>query len=54
MDHDDVKRIAEKHEKSTAQIALRFIVQQGIAVIPKSTNATRIAENFKVCFLIDF
>lgn len=43
-----MKNIAEKYEKSPAQIALSFIIQQGIVVIPKSINEKRVEENFKV------
>ncbi len=37
---------AENHGKSVAQIALRFLWQQGIIVIPKSTHIERMEENF--------
>lgn len=43
-----VVRIAKKHGKSPAQVCLRFLVQQGIAVIPKSVNAQRLKENLQV------
>ena len=31
--------------KTTAQVALRFLVQQGIAAIPKPTHIDRMKEN---------
>ncbi|MGK9148132.1 aldo/keto reductase [Plantibacter flavus] len=40
--------IAEAHGKSAAQVMLRWGIQEGRSVIPKSTKATRIAENFDV------
>lgn len=40
--------IAETHSKSPAQVLLRWHLQQGRSVIPKSTQARRIAENFAV------
>ena len=39
--------IAEKHGRTIAQTALRFLTQQGIIVIPKSTHLERIKENFE-------
>ena len=47
--HDDaVAAIAGHHGKSPAQVLLRWHLQQGRSVIPKSTNPSRIAENFDV------
>jgi diketogulonate reductase-like aldo/keto reductase len=43
-----IGRIAEAHGKSTAQVMLRWHLQEGRSVIPKSTKAHRIAENFDV------
>lgn len=40
--------IAKAHGKSPAQVMLRWHLQQGRQVIPKSTKAHRIAENFDV------
>src|SRR5664279_772822 len=40
--------IAEAHGKSPAQAMLRWHLQQGRSVIPKSTKPHRIAENFDV------
>ena len=43
-----IGRIAEAHGKSPAQVMLRWHLQQGRSVIPKSTKPHRIAENFDV------
>jgi len=43
-----VTRIAEGHGKSPAQVLLRWGIQQGRSVIPKSTKPKRIAENLDV------
>lgn len=40
--------IGERHGKSAAQIALRFLVQRGITVIPKSSHKSRLAENIQI------
>jgi 2,5-diketo-D-gluconate reductase A len=41
-------RIAEKHNKTVAQIILRWLTQRGIVAIPKSVRKERIEENFDV------
>ncbi len=43
-----VRAAAEAHGKTPAQVALRFLVQQGISVIPKSIHPARIRENFDI------
>lgn len=43
-----IGRIAQAHGKSPAQVMLRWHLQQGRSVIPKSTRPHRIAENFDV------
>ena len=40
-----VRLVAEKHKRTSAQVLLRFLAQQDIIVIPKSTNAGRIKQN---------
>jgi len=39
------KEIAEKYKKSTAQVTLRWELQNGIITIPKSTHQERIKAN---------
>jgi len=41
-------KIAEAHHKTVAQVMLRWNVQRGVVVIPKSTHAERIEENFNI------
>ncbi|RIX60294.1 aldo/keto reductase [Paenibacillus nanensis] len=40
--------IAENHNKSVAQIVLRWLVQREVVVIPKSVRKERIVENFNI------
>lgn len=44
----ELKEIAEKYGKTTAQVMLRWHLQRGIVVIPKSTHIERMEENFNV------
>lgn len=43
-----LKKIGEKYGKSSAQTALRFLIQSGVVVIPKSTHKERMEENINV------
>ena len=43
-----LKEIGAIYNKSTAQVALRFLIQSGVVVIPKSTHKERMEENFNV------
>jgi 2,5-diketo-D-gluconate reductase B len=44
-------RIGAAHRKSAAQVSLRFLVQQGIAVIPRTGRIEHLSEN---CAIFDF
>lgn len=46
--HPILKKVAEKHHKTVAQIMLRNLVQRDIAVIPKSIKPERIKENIDI------
>ena len=46
-----LKEIGESHGKTPAQIALKYLVQQGIVVIPKTSHKERMIENMQ---LFDF
>lgn len=48
LDHPAIARIGKKHGKSIAQVIIRWHLQEGLIVIPKSIRAERIKENFAV------
>lgn len=43
-----IQKLAEKYQRTPAQIVLRWDLQHGIVTIPKSTHAERIAENTRI------
>lgn len=43
-----LQKIAKKHGKSVAQVIIRWHLQEGLVVIPKSVHQERIAGNFDV------
>ena len=45
---DTVRRIGERLERTPAQVLLRWCVQRGVPVIPKSTHRERIEENARI------
>jgi len=47
-DNAVLARIGKRHGKTAAQVSLRFLVQQGIAVIPRTSRSERLAENFAI------
>lgn len=46
--NDVLVETGRKYGKSAAQVALRFLIQRGIVVIPKSTHVERMRENFDI------
>lgn len=48
LDNPDLLEIANKYNKSIAQVILRWDLQNGIVTIPKSTKEQRIVENASV------
>lgn len=48
FNNEILKSIGEKYNKSVAQVALRFLTQENVIVIPKSTHKERMRENFEI------
>ncbi len=46
--HPVLARIGKAHGKTAVQVSLRFLVQQGIAVIPRTSRVERLAENLSI------
>lgn len=51
LENPTLMEIAKRHNKSVAQIVLRWLVQQGIAIIPKTWELKHLKENIN---LFDF
>lgn len=48
MNDPKLQSLAQKYEKTPAQIILRWALQHGVSSIPKSANLQRIKENFDI------
>lgn len=46
--NETIKEIADKYNKSNGQVILRWLLQRGIVVIPKSVHKNRMEENINV------
>ncbi|MEY2792785.1 MAG: hypothetical protein RJA76_777 [Bacteroidota bacterium] len=48
FENEILKNIAFKHQKSIAQVVLKWLVQRGVIVIPKTVQKQRMIENFSI------
>ena len=48
LEDEVIASISERHHKSAAQVVIRWHIQHGLIVIPKSVNENRIKENLNV------
>lgn len=46
--HEVLKKIAEKHQKTSAQVMLRWHIQQDVVAIPKTIHRDRMQENMDI------
>ena len=48
LDNDTILKIASNHNKSAAQICLRWLIQKDIVPVVKSLHETRMIENTEI------
>ena len=48
LENELIKGIASQHQRSPAQVLLRWGVQRGTAVVPKTSNLERLKENIAI------
>lgn len=48
FENETLKQIADKYHKSIAQVCLRWNLQRGVIVIPKTVNKNRMEENINI------
>lgn len=53
LDNPDIKKIADKYGKSIPQIALRYPLQKGLVILPKSVHEEYILDNAELDFEIE-
>ncbi|WP_238907203.1 aldo/keto reductase [Clostridium sp. YIM B02506] len=46
--NETLKEVGDKYNKSVAQVALRYLVQRGVSVLPKSVSKERMIQNIDV------
>lgn len=46
--NETLKTVGEKYNKSNAQVTLRYLIQRGVVVIPKTVNKERMIQNMDV------
>jgi diketogulonate reductase-like aldo/keto reductase len=53
LNNSEVQQLAEKYDKTVAQISLRYTLQRGTVTLPKSTHEEYIIQNADLDFEID-
>lgn len=52
LEDPKILEVAKKYNKNNAQICIKWQIERGVTVIPKSVTASRIQENAKVINLL--
>lgn len=52
LENETINKVAKKYRVSAAQICIRYLLQKGMAPIPKSVHEERMIENAEVDFVI--
>jgi len=52
LENDTIQVVAKKYDKSAAQICIRYLLQKGVAPLPKSVHKNRMIENAQLDFVI--
>lgn len=53
FDHEDLRKVAQKHDKTPAQVMLAWLVNHNLVAIPKTVHESRILENADIFFELD-
>ena len=48
FNNETLKEIGDKYNKSAAQVALRYLIQKGVSVLPKTVSKERMIQNISV------
>jgi diketogulonate reductase-like aldo/keto reductase len=48
FNNETLKQVGDKYNKSTAQVALRYLIEMGVSVLPKSVSKERMKQNLEV------
>ncbi|MFU8793313.1 MAG: aldo/keto reductase [Acholeplasmataceae bacterium] len=52
LNDPEIVKMSEKYHVSSAQLALKYVIESGCAPIPKSSNKQRIIENSQLDFIL--
>ena len=50
LSNPDIQKVADKYDRTTAQISIRYAYQKGLVVLPKSVHEEYIDQNADIDF----